>query len=296
MNWCVIPALEAPLVFIPPFQQHPQLLALEPVSRPASVPSASVLAHNVSPQAMPASSLPPPPSPYRSVPTCQGLSQTLPVAGEPVLPSCSCRLPYQHPFSRKEREISNGRHPHFMTPFNLDLWERVWLQTPAGFRFWLMVWWWRIHRKYRLNLILYLSVFPKSLFWFFFFFATSHRAISVPCNLRGGLLAGAFKIFIGVHSPWVSQVALVVKNLPANAGDIRDAGLIPGLGRSAGGGNSNPLQYSCLENSMDRGAWQATVHGVAEPDTERLSMPAHLVALFPGRSRKCPLPSQPSCA
>ena len=47
----------------------------------------------------------------------------------------------------------------------------------------------------------------------------------------------------------------VVKNLPANAGDARDASLIPGSGRSLGGGNGNPLQYSCLENPMDRGAW-----------------------------------------
>ena len=60
------------------------------------------------------------------------------------------------------------------------------------------------------------------------------------------------------------QVALVVKNLPANAGDIRDTGLIPGLGRSPGKGNGNPLQYSCQENPMDRGAWQATVHVVAK--------------------------------
>jgi len=59
-----------------------------------------------------------------------------------------------------------------------------------------------------------------------------------------------------------SQVALVVKNPPANAGDIRDAVSKPGLERSPGGGNGNPLQYSCLENPMDRGAWQATVHGV----------------------------------
>ena len=56
----------------------------------------------------------------------------------------------------------------------------------------------------------------------------------------------------------------MVKNLPANAGDIRDRGLIPGSGRSSGGGNGNPLQYSCLENSMDRGAWLATVHGVTK--------------------------------
>ena len=57
----------------------------------------------------------------------------------------------------------------------------------------------------------------------------------------------------------ISQVALVVKNLSANAGDIRDSGWIPGSGRSPGEGNGNPLQISCLENPMDRGAWQATV-------------------------------------
>ena len=59
-------------------------------------------------------------------------------------------------------------------------------------------------------------------------------------------------------------MALVVKNPPANAGDIRDTGSIPGSGRSPGEGNGNPLQYSCLENSMDRGAWRAIVHGEAK--------------------------------
>ena len=58
-------------------------------------------------------------------------------------------------------------------------------------------------------------------------------------------------------------MALVVKNLPTNAGDVRDAGSIPGLGRSLGGGHGNPLQFSCLENPMDRGAWEAIVHRVA---------------------------------
>ena len=57
-------------------------------------------------------------------------------------------------------------------------------------------------------------------------------------------------------------MVLVVKNLPANAGDIGDTDSIPGLGRSPGGGNGNILQYSCLENSMDRGAWWATVMGL----------------------------------
>ena len=59
----------------------------------------------------------------------------------------------------------------------------------------------------------------------------------------------------------------MVKNLPASAGDVRDTSLIPGLGRSLGGGHGNPLQYSCLENPMDRGAWRATVHSVAKSRT-----------------------------
>ena len=64
-----------------------------------------------------------------------------------------------------------------------------------------------------------------------------------------------------------SQVVLVVKNLPASAGDLRDVGLIPVLGKSSGEGNGNPLQYSCLENLVDRGAWWATVLGVTKSHT-----------------------------
>ena len=71
------------------------------------------------------------------------------------------------------------------------------------------------------------------------------------------------------------SVTLVVKNPPANEGDTRDAGLIPGSERSPGGGNGNPLQYSCLENAMDRGAWQAAVHGVAESDTAEVAEHAY---------------------
>ena len=66
---------------------------------------------------------------------------------------------------------------------------------------------------------------------------------------------------------WTSQVALVVKNLPANAGDARDMSSIPGSGISSGIGNGNPLQYSCLENPIDRGDWWATAHGVTESQT-----------------------------
>ena len=71
-----------------------------------------------------------------------------------------------------------------------------------------------------------------------------------------------------------SQVAIVVKNPPANTGDIKDAGSVPGLGRTPGGRRGNPLQYSCLENPMDRGAWRATVHGVTKSQT-RLSDLTH---------------------
>ena len=73
-------------------------------------------------------------------------------------------------------------------------------------------------------------------------------------------------IYIYINSTanlWGFLGGSVVKNLPASAGD---AGLIPGLGRSPGGGNGNPFQYSGLGNPMDKGTWQTTVHGVAESD------------------------------
>ena len=67
----------------------------------------------------------------------------------------------------------------------------------------------------------------------------------------------------------------MVKNLPTNAGDLRDLGSIPGLGRSPGGGNGSPLWYSCLENPMDRGAWWATVHGVTKSRTRLKQLSKH---------------------
>ena len=84
-----------------------------------------------------------------------------------------------------------------------------------------------------------------------------------------------------MESCGASQVALVVKNPPANAGDLRDVGSIPGSGRSHGGGHGNPLQYSCLENPMGRGAWWATVHGVAKSQTQlnQLSIHTHLIPI-----------------
>ena len=73
----------------------------------------------------------------------------------------------------------------------------------------------------------------------------------------------------------------MVKNPPANAGDMRDVGLIPESGRSPGGGNDNPLQYSCLENPMDRGIWQATVHRVTKSWTQLKQLSTHTLILPP---------------
>ena len=73
---------------------------------------------------------------------------------------------------------------------------------------------------------------------------------------------------------WDYLVAQLVKNPPSNAGDTKDTGLIPGSGKSLGEGNGNPHQYPCLENAMDKGAWQATVNGVTESWT-RLSAHAY---------------------
>ena len=72
----------------------------------------------------------------------------------------------------------------------------------------------------------------------------------------------------------------MVKNLPANAGDIRDSGSIPGSGRSSGEGNGNPLQYSCLENPMDRRAWWAIVHRVTKSRTRLKPLSVHTRASF----------------
>ena len=71
-------------------------------------------------------------------------------------------------------------------------------------------------------------------------------------------------------------MVLVVKNLPAKAEDIRDAGLIPGWGKSPAGGYGNPLQYVCLENRMERGGWQTIVHSVAKSRTELKQFSTHI--------------------
>ena len=98
---------------------------------------------------------------------------------------------------------------------------------------------------------------------------------------RGGALRmGSLQIIL-LQSPYeiirASHMAPVVKNLPAKARDIRDTGSIPELGRSPGRGHGNPFQNSCLENPMDRGDWQATVHGVTKSWTrlKQLSTYAH---------------------
>ena len=89
-------------------------------------------------------------------------------------------------------------------------------------------------------------------------FIQKNKSLYNPGRLLRPLLKS-----VCVHG--ISQGVLVVKNPPANA-EVRDMHSIPGLGRSLGGGHSDPLQYSCLENPMDRGAWQATVHRIAESD------------------------------
>ena len=76
-----------------------------------------------------------------------------------------------------------------------------------------------------------------------------------------------YLLAISISSTGAFQVVLVVKNLPANAGDLRGVGSIPGLGRSPGGGHGNPLPYPCLEDPMDREAWWATVHSIANSQT-----------------------------
>ena len=82
-------------------------------------------------------------------------------------------------------------------------------------------------------------------------------------KMNGKIRIPLLEYQVGNVEDGASQVVLVVKNPLANAGEVRDVGSIPGSGSSPGRGHDNPLQYSCLENPMDREAWQAAVHGVA---------------------------------
>ena len=124
---------------------------------------------------------------------------------------------------------------------------------------------------------------------------------SIPCwghsylHCRGVSFAhdcrfGDFLMYIF----WASVVALEVKNLPVNAGDIRDIGLIPGSGRSSGRRNGNPLQYSCLENPMDRGSWWAKVYRVSKSRTRMKQLSTHMMCTFQDSpvAKDC---SEPTC-
>ena len=100
------------------------------------------------------------------------------------------------------------------------------------------------------------------------------RAMPILLCLDGSPLLGVESL--ACLEAWASQLALVVKNPPATAGNVRDVGSIPELGRSPGERHGNPLWYSCLENPMDRGAWWAMVYRVTKSQTQlkRLSMHA----------------------
>ena len=91
----------------------------------------------------------------------------------------------------------------------------------------------------------------------------------VVCSFR---LLSILKMYTSLRAP---QVALVVNNPPASRGDVRDTGSISGLGRSPRGGHGNPLQYFCLENPMDRGAWWATVHSIPKSRTRLKQFSVH---------------------
>ena len=106
------------------------------------------------------------------------------------------------------------------------------------------------------------------------------------CALNKGTLTGRGAGFSEAsYYVQASQVVLVVKNLPANAGNVRDAGLIPGSGRSPGGGHGNPFQYSCLENPRDRGAWW-TAHRVAKSQTRPLACMCIITKAMKSKSKK----------
>ena len=114
------------------------------------------------------------------------------------------------------------------------------------------------------------SVFKNQLFGRYFNLSlekkAKNRAVGLKCDLKKYIKKPSVMYWSQLWTMYGLgfQVVLVVKNPPVNAGDVRDAHSIPGSRRSPGGGHGNPLQYSCLENPMDRGAWWPMVHRVAK--------------------------------
>ena len=115
-------------------------------------------------------------------------------------------------------------------------------------------------------------MFRTRITWNIYIYSLIYDCENLKIDHRGNKKESAFKSARNrfskpYHTRWTSQLVLMAKNLPANAGDVRDEGSIPGSRRSTGGGHGNPLQYFCLENPTDRGVWRVTVHGVAKSQT-----------------------------
>ena len=115
-------------------------------------------------------------------------------------------------------------------------------------------------------------MFRMRITWNIYIYSLIYDCENLKIDHRGNKKKSPFKSATNrfskpYHTRWTSQLALMVKNSSANAGDIWDEGSIPGSRRSTGGQHGNPLQYSCLENPMDRGAWWAAVHRVTKSQT-----------------------------
>ena len=115
--------------------------------------------------------------------------------------------------------------------------------------------------------------FPRQEYWNRLPFPSPGDLPDPRIKLVSPALAGGLLHCKQIHYHWATRE--VLKNPPANSGDIRDAGLIPESGRSPGGGHGNPLQYSCLENPMDKGTWWATVHRVSQSWTQLKWLSTH---------------------
>ena len=191
-------------------------------------------------------------------------------------------LPFPSPMRESEKwkgscsVVSDPQRPHGLQPSRLlHPWDFPGKSTGAfsGITWLLLTFWGTPQLFFKVTVPYYIPrfSFPASLLML----VTQHLLLSVffiliiLADMRWYLVV-LISIYLINNDIEGFPGGTVVKNLPPNAGDTREAGSIPGLGRSPSVGNGNPLQYSCLENSKDRGAWRATVHRVTKSQT-RLS-------------------------